>query len=315
MRTSKDGCPAAGTAGTRLPSASRRTAVLLAGSAGWTLASTALLWAGGRPVTEVRAPGPAGFDTLLAAGGTCGAWLLLTWLAASFAIAVLATVPGAIGRGCAAYADRAVPAVLRRLALAVVGAAVVMGPVVTVVGDAAARVTTTAPAAVTDMGAAVESSDGARPATSVAGGPPNAPATLVDRPGVVRPGAATEAGSAADGTAAWDQAGTVAWDTVVVDRPGTSRWIPPRPPAPPRQQAGDGVRLVTSTPHPQHAVRDEVVVRAGDTLWQIAACHLGPDATAAEVATEWPRWYAANRTLLGADPSLIRPGQVLRPPR
>lgn len=298
----------------RPPSAPRRTVVLAAGMAGWALASTALLWAGGRPLAEVRAPGPASFDTLLAAGGTGAAWLLLTWVAASFAIAVLATVPGAIGRGCAAYADRAVPAVLRKLALAVVGAAVVMAPAVTVVGDAAARVTPAAPAAVAGMGRTLESSYGAYAVTAVAGPVPGAAgAALVDRPGVAHRHAAARATAAPHSTA--DPADTADTADIVVDRPGVSRWMPTRPPPAPRQHDGDGVRLVTSTPHREHAVRDEVVVRAGDSLWQIAARHLCPDATAAEVATEWPRWYAANRTLLGSDPSIIRPGQVLRPPQ
>jgi nucleoid-associated protein YgaU len=32
------------------------------------------------------------------------------------------------------------------------------------------------------------------------------------------------------------------------------------------------------------------------------------------VAASWPRWYAANRRVIGADPDLILPGQILRPP-
>jgi nucleoid-associated protein YgaU len=57
-----------------------------------------------------------------------------------------------------------------------------------------------------------------------------------------------------------------------------------------------------------------VVVRAGDTLWDIAARDLGGLATDAEVAGHWPRWYAANRAVIGADPALLLPGQVLSPP-
>jgi hypothetical protein len=58
----------------------------------------------------------------------------------------------------------------------------------------------------------------------------------------------------------------------------------------------------------------EVVVRRGDSLWTIAARHLGPGAGDAEVAEEWPRWYAANRAVIGDDPDLLLPGQVLQPP-
>jgi nucleoid-associated protein YgaU len=56
------------------------------------------------------------------------------------------------------------------------------------------------------------------------------------------------------------------------------------------------------------------VVRPGDSLWSIAAAELGPDATDTQIAARWPRWYAANRHSIGADPDLIHPGQVLRTP-
>ena len=75
------------------------------------------------------------------------------------------------------------------------------------------------------------------------------------------------------------------------------------------------MRLVASTPTAGRAVVDEVVVRRGDTLWDIAARHLGPSASAAEVAGEWPRWHEANTTVIGPDPDLLLPGQRLLPPR
>lgn len=56
------------------------------------------------------------------------------------------------------------------------------------------------------------------------------------------------------------------------------------------------------------------VVRPGDSLWAIAAAHLPADAEAADVAAAWPRWYAANRQVVGPDPDLIHPGQVLLAP-
>jgi len=56
------------------------------------------------------------------------------------------------------------------------------------------------------------------------------------------------------------------------------------------------------------------VVRRGDTLWSIAAGRLGPEAPAAEIDDEWHRWLAANRDVIGPDPDLILPGQLLRPP-
>jgi len=56
------------------------------------------------------------------------------------------------------------------------------------------------------------------------------------------------------------------------------------------------------------------VVAPGDCLWTIAAAHLGHGANNAEIAAEWPRWYAANRRIIGADPDLLLPGMVLRAP-
>jgi nucleoid-associated protein YgaU len=46
----------------------------------------------------------------------------------------------------------------------------------------------------------------------------------------------------------------------------------------------------------------------------IAARRLGPAPSAAAVAAAWPSWYAANEQVIGPDPSLIHPGQVLHAP-
>ncbi|HET7415288.1 MAG TPA: hypothetical protein VFI97_06280 [Arthrobacter sp.] len=57
-----------------------------------------------------------------------------------------------------------------------------------------------------------------------------------------------------------------------------------------------------------------VTVQPGDSLWALCAEHLGPYATDLEIAAEWPRWYAENRQTIGADASLLLPGQILRIP-
>jgi nucleoid-associated protein YgaU len=59
---------------------------------------------------------------------------------------------------------------------------------------------------------------------------------------------------------------------------------------------------------------DSVTVRPGDSLWLIAQRRLGGSATAGEIATAWPRWYAANRHVIGDDPGHITPGEVLQVP-
>jgi nucleoid-associated protein YgaU len=75
--------------------------------------------------------------------------------------------------------------------------------------------------------------------------------------------------------------------------------------------ADRAVRLVTSGSVPRTS---EVVVHRGDTLWDIARRHLGPGASDAEVAAAWPRWYATNQHVIGPDPDVLLPGQVLRAP-
>jgi nucleoid-associated protein YgaU len=56
------------------------------------------------------------------------------------------------------------------------------------------------------------------------------------------------------------------------------------------------------------------VVRPGDSLWAIAARHLGPGASDAAVAAEWPRWYRANHAVIGSNPSLLHVGTRLAVP-
>ncbi|HEV7206584.1 MAG TPA: hypothetical protein VGN18_18400 [Jatrophihabitans sp.] len=78
----------------------------------------------------------------------------------------------------------------------------------------------------------------------------------------------------------------------------------------------------TTTPTPHRSeppaaaptTHDAIRVKPGDSLWLLAGHRLGPDASDAETAAAWPRWYAANRAVIGADPAVIRPGQVLRSP-
>ena len=52
-------------------------------------------------------------------------------------------------------------------------------------------------------------------------------------------------------------------------------------------------------------------VRAGDSLWSIARHQLKTSASAEAVATAWHRIYAANRSVVGQNPSALRVGVVL----
>lgn len=62
---------------------------------------------------------------------------------------------------------------------------------------------------------------------------------------------------------------------------------------------------------------DSWTVQRGDHLWHIAretVADRGGDGSEAEVAAYWRRLLAANRDVVGADPDLIHPGQVVRLP-
>ena len=87
-------------------------------------------------------------------------------------------------------------------------------------------------------------------------------------------------------------------------------WVP----TPPVVRPQPDLRVLAPTRREPTHDAAEVVVRRGDTLWSIAARQLGADASEAEVAAAWPRWFAANRAVVGADPDLLLPGQVLRAP-
>ncbi|NLJ55303.1 MAG: LysM peptidoglycan-binding domain-containing protein [Intrasporangiaceae bacterium] len=83
-------------------------------------------------------------------------------------------------------------------------------------------------------------------------------------------------------------------------------------PAPVREQPR--VSLTAQRTEAAQHPTSPVTVRRGDTLWDLAAAHLPPGATDAEIATEWQRWHAANRAVIGPDPDLILPGQILTIP-
>lgn len=91
----------------------------------------------------------------------------------------------------------------------------------------------------------------------------------------------------------------------------TPGWLPDQPTRT-EQLAHDCASLVIGNPVADHS--GEVVVHRGDTLWSIAAARLGPQADAQAIAAEWPRWYAANRHLIGNDPDLLRVGARLLTP-
>lgn len=66
-------------------------------------------------------------------------------------------------------------------------------------------------------------------------------------------------------------------------------------------------KAVTAPARPRPPVPKTYTVRPGDNLWAIAKKVLGDGA-------KWRDIYALNKSVIGADPNKIRPGQVLRLP-
>lgn len=87
-------------------------------------------------------------------------------------------------------------------------------------------------------------------------------------------------------------------------------WQPSAPVPDPGLLASKPVRAARDAP----PARQVVAVLAGDTLWEIAARHLGPSASDVEVALHWPRWYEANKAEIGESPHVLLPGQILKAP-
>jgi hypothetical protein len=119
-------------------------------------------------------------------------------------------------------------------------------------------------------------------------------------------------------------AGSLDWPGLPVTVSRATATTPPRvtvvrppaagPAARARPTGSAPVALVSPPPRRHVSPAAGIVVRAGDSLWTLAARRLGPGASAAEIAVAWPRLYAANRAVIGTDPDLIHPGQRLVPP-
>ena len=96
----------------------------------------------------------------------------------------------------------------------------------------------------------------------------------------------------------------------------------PAPPAASAEEPAPGAE--TPAPPPDAAPDDRAaappgsssahVVGPGDSLWSITAAALGPGTTDGQIARAWPLVYETNAERIGADPSLIRPGDALEIP-
>jgi len=95
--------------------------------------------------------------------------------------------------------------------------------------------------------------------------------------------------------------------------------VPPTtsPVATASDNVSDTVSETVQPEPPTEGVAPEVVdvprdvVEPGDCLWTIAARHLGPSASDADIDRYWRFVYERNRAVVGDDPNLIVPGQEL----
>jgi nucleoid-associated protein YgaU len=243
----------------------------------------------------VRDPGPATLAEALTLVIVALAALLGAWLAVTTVAVVLAHLPGRLGDAADRWARAWAPVVARRVAAVLVGAAVgsAFAPG-TALGDGPAVPSPASPGLTPGFTAtSPHRGSGERGAEAITG--------ESTRGGHRGPGfALTDLSFAESDSPAPPDA-----DPAPAPAPG---WTPSRPLQRPHPDSG----LVTGGTA-SHRPAD-VVVHRGDTLWDIARRHLGPDATEAEVAHAWPAWHDANRTVIGDDPDLIMPGQILRPP-
>jgi hypothetical protein len=223
---------------------------------------------------EVTAPGPASPPSALTLTTAGASLVVASWLSLTTLLALVECLPGRAGHTARRLGRRLTPGAARR------GAAVLLG---------------------LSLGGALW------PGSAVAGAPVRG---AVETTMAAAPDSGPTGPAAGGGHSfAWTHSGP-SWSPSGHGAPPGPGWTPSYPVA----RALPSPNLLSSSPGRGVPAADEVVVRRGDTLWGIAARHLGPDASTWAIAAAWPRWYAANRTLIGPDPDLILPGQRLRSP-
>lgn len=247
---------------------------------------------------EVAAAGaPLRPDEVLAGLVAVAAALVLLWALVGVLLEVVGFVPGMVGDAARTASAALTPRLLRRSVGLVLGVGVAAGvaPGASVAGAPEAR------AARPLVASSPHPDPGYSALPDPAWSAPTTRASAVPRDsGRVRPTASPPLPAPAPAPS------RPARPAPTVADPG---WTP----SPPIVRPQADVRLLTRAPAPSEP--GEVVVRRGDTLWSIAARHLGPLPSDAEIAAAWPAWHDANRHVIGDDPDLLRPGQVLVAPQ
>ncbi len=254
--------------------------------------------------------------------------VLLAWLAAAFLAGATALLGAIAGRQIEAIRDSGAllePASVL-IAMAAVGATVVSARLsVCAMAAAIALLTRCAGGRITVAAriAVAASPRSMRPALAallvgglalaVAAPASAAPASVVP----AKTSMARSAPTAVSSIAAAASTGEVGTPASAPSLPAPG-WVPSPPPRPAAAGPASLVELVSSGAVRRdagaNAGEDELVVRRGDTLWAISARALGPGASDAEIAAEWPRWWQRNKPAIGANPDLLIPGTRLAAP-
>lgn len=226
---------------------------------------------------------------------------VVAWWAVSATLAIVSALLAAAGAHRASQRTGALaPVFMRRLAMAVLGLSLVAAPAANADGlpDPAWHA-----ASSEQGGAAARVPAGPRVTDSLTAGGTEAAEALTSPPASTSPVSPAPLPSALPSRAATAPALAAA--------PASSQaaWIPPIVPADP------GLLIQRPKRETAGSASEPVEVRPGDSLWSIVARHLGPGATDLEVAAAWPDWYDANEGVIGDSPHVIRPGQLLIPPR
>lgn len=232
--------------------------------------------------------GPAGpADGILLVTGLVGA-LLTLWLGLGTALSALSDLPGAMGDLCRELAARVAPAAVRK------GVAFVLGTSLTaafIPGTAVAELSHQARPGVVAMG-----SVGSGDTSGYALKNMTARGTVEAVPAKIGMASLTDGAPDASFRFVAEHAfpGDRSKPALAADAAPSPAWSP------------EGSVNTLDVHH--------VVVLRGDTLWSIAARHLGPEAGAAAIDAEWRRWFTVNREVIGEDANRILPGQLLTPP-
>jgi hypothetical protein len=245
---------------------------------------------GDRPRWRVLASGFAaphvwisrvGADSAAVSVAAAVLWLAAVWLAIGLLATAGSHAPGVLGSLCGRVSRTALPAVMRRICAGAAGISVVLSPVAACATSGHGAVAAVHPDVRWPADRVIETATDRALAATIAETGGNASRSDIPPAPAVRWPSALPQGAAAD------------------PLPGAPPGIPPRG-QPPAAASSATLKAVT--------------VNAGDSLWTISARALGPHASAADICAAWPRWYAANRRVIGNDPALLIPGTRLIAP-